>query len=47
VVYPGSAEAADYEDDYRTGLLPLDPGPGAEEVLTEYLGPLLRLAGAS
>jgi hypothetical protein len=46
VVYPGAAEAADYEDDYRTGLLPLDPGPGAETVLADYLGPLLRLAGA-
>jgi hypothetical protein len=47
VVYPGSAEAADYEDDYRTGLLPLDPGPGAETVLADYLGLLLRLAGAT
>jgi hypothetical protein len=47
VVYPGAAVDADYEDDYRTGLLPLDPGPGAETVLADYLGPLLRLAGAT
>jgi hypothetical protein len=46
VVYPGPAEGADYEDDYRTGLLPLDPGPGAEAVLAQYLGSLLVLAGA-
>jgi hypothetical protein len=46
VVYPGPVEEADYEDDYRTGLLPLDPGPGAETVLADYLRPLLRLAGA-
>ena len=45
-VYPGPPEEADYEEDFRTGRLPLDPTPDAAEVLAPYLERMLALAGA-
>lgn len=46
VIYPGPADDIDYEDDYRTGRLPLDPSAEAANTLVATLDPLLRLAGA-
>ncbi|MGI8586437.1 MAG: hypothetical protein ACR2M0_01930 [Chloroflexia bacterium] len=44
VVYPGAPAEVDYEDDYRTGRLPLAPDAGAGAALAGYLEPLLALA---
>ena len=46
VVYPGDASTADYEEDYRTGRLPLTPGPGAGATLAPYLTEMLKRTGA-
>ncbi len=46
VIYPGPPDDIDYEDDYRTGRLPLDPSAEAGTLLAVTLDPLLRLAGA-